>query len=140
MTRCPCGSGSPYSSCCEPIHGGSPAPTAERLMRSRYSAFTLGLVDYLRHSWHPDTVPADFGADDVRLEEGYRWVRLAVEQTEAGGPFDTEGYVTFTAIARGPEGRIAQRERSRFVRLPAAAAGGLTARRWVYLDGQPLEA
>lgn len=44
---CPCGSLKPYTTCCEPYHLGQPAPNALALMRSRYSAFSLGLVDYL---------------------------------------------------------------------------------------------
>ena len=47
-TRCPCGSGKPFSFCCEPaLAGRKPAATAEALMRSRYTAFALGAVDYL---------------------------------------------------------------------------------------------
>ncbi|MFM0874673.1 YchJ family metal-binding protein, partial [Klebsiella pneumoniae] len=45
---CPCGSGDPLDDCCGRYHQGHPAPTAEALMRSRYSAYGLGLVDYLR--------------------------------------------------------------------------------------------
>ena len=46
MTMCHCGSGRPYSNCCAPyISASEPAPTAEALMRSRYSAYVewLGL-------------------------------------------------------------------------------------------------
>ena len=44
---CPCGSGIALDDCCGKWHQGQPAPSAERLMRSRYSAYTLGLIDYL---------------------------------------------------------------------------------------------
>lgn len=97
-------------------------------MRSRYSAFALGLGDYLGFSWHPDTVPADFTAGDARFDEGVRWIRLIIDAAETGGLFDDEGFVAFTAIARTPEGRLVQRERSRFVRVGSE-------RRWVYVDG-----
>jgi SEC-C motif-containing protein len=90
-------------------------------MRSRYSAFALGLAPYLLESWHPSTRPGS-----LELDPGLRWIRLLVERVEAGGPFDDEGFVVFTAIARSPEGRLEQRERSRFVR---------EAGRWRYLDG-----
>jgi hypothetical protein len=43
---CPCGSGERYDACCGPAHAGSPVPTAAALMRSRYSAFVLGLDAY----------------------------------------------------------------------------------------------
>ncbi|WP_026139620.1 YchJ family protein [Leucobacter salsicius] len=119
---CPCGRGEPYGGCCGPLHAGEPAPTAERLMRSRYAAFALGLLDYLEYSWDASTRPGD-----LEIDPDVTWRRLLIERVEAGSPFDQEGYVTFTAIGRTSEGRFEQRERSRFVR---DAAG-----RWVYIDG-----
>lgn len=121
LRLCPCGLGEPYSRCCQPLHEGVAAPTAERLMRSRYTAFAAGLRAYLLESWHASTRPAE-----LQLDEGLRWIRLVIDEVEAGGPFDSEGYVTFTAIARSTAGRIEQRERSRFVR---------EAGRWSYIDG-----
>lgn len=123
MTSCPCGRAD-YAECCGPLHDGTAeAPTAERLMRSRYSAFALCLGDYLLRSWHSSTRPA---AAELELDSDVIWKRLLIEQTEAGGPFDAEGYVTFTAIARTPEGRFEQRERSRFLRENGC---------WRYVDG-----
>ena len=55
MSLCPCQSGKDYDACCGAIIGGTQtAPTAEALMRSRYSAFVKGAVDYLKDSLHPD--------------------------------------------------------------------------------------
>ena len=121
---CPCGRGEAYAECCEPLHQGAPAPTAERLMRSRYSAFALGLDGYLLRSWHSSMRPTD-----REFDETIEWRRLVIESTEAGGPFDDSGFVTFTAIGRNSEGRFEQRERSRFVR-----EGG----HWFYIDGEML--
>ena len=46
--KCPCHSKKRYADCCGPLHKGTrPAATPEELMRSRYSAFALGEVDYL---------------------------------------------------------------------------------------------
>ena len=123
---CLCGFGATYAACCGPLHDGAPAPTAAQLMRSRYSAFATGDADYLVRSWHPSTRPPA-----LELDPDITWLRLAVESTEGGGPFDTEGFVTFTAIARQATGRMAQRERSRFLR-----EGG----HWFYVDGTDLEA
>ncbi|MBC9953052.1 hypothetical protein ICM05_00120 [Leucobacter sp. cx-42] len=120
--RCPCRSGAVYANCCEPIHlGAVEAPTAERLMRSRYSAFALGLAPYLLRSWHHETRPAS-----LDLDADVKWLGLVIEETVAGGPFDAEGIVEFTAIGRDSGGRFEQRERSRFSRVAA---------RWVYVDG-----
>lgn len=131
---CPCGRGQRYAECCEPLHAGEPAPTAERLMRSRYSAFALGLVAYLLDSWHPSTRP-----ESLELDSEVEWRRLLVETTERGGPFDREGFVVFTAIGRTPEGRFEQRERSRFLRDRDGLAA-TAPERWRYVDGDPLDA
>ena len=45
---CPCYSNKSYGDCCEPFHKKAlHAPTAEALMRARYSAYALGEIDYL---------------------------------------------------------------------------------------------
>lgn len=122
-TRCPCLSGLPYAECCGPLHRGErAAPTAEALMRSRYSAFAVGDADYLRATWHPSTRPAD-----LELDPATRWVRLDVLATSAGGPFDTAGTVEFRATYRDPgEAPGSLHEVSRFVREDG---------RWSYVDG-----
>ena len=73
---CPCGSGSAYEACCGRFHGGEPAVDAECLMRSRYSAYVLGLEDYLRTTWHPDTRPASLGLDATPRPQ---WLGLTVK-------------------------------------------------------------
>jgi uncharacterized protein YchJ len=54
---CPCGLGEDYASCCGRLHTGAPAPTAESLMRSRYSAFAVADAGYLLRTWHPSRRP-----------------------------------------------------------------------------------
>ncbi|MCT7423521.1 YchJ family metal-binding protein, partial [Escherichia coli] len=54
-TPCPCGSGQPYEACCGRWHTGEPAPTAEALMRSRYSAYVQERAPYLLQTWHAST-------------------------------------------------------------------------------------
>lgn len=120
---CPCGGGS-YSACCGPFHTGrAEAPTAETLMRSRYSAFALGLGDYLWRTWHPRTRPADVELDDTV------WTGLEVLGVVDGSERDQEGIVEFVAHYRSGRGGGTMRERSRFERR-----GG----RWLYLDGEHL--
>lgn len=117
---CPCGSGEVYAACCGPLHSGeSHAPTAERLMRSRYSAFVVGDVDYLLATWHPDTRPAGLDLDPER-----RWQQLEILATTGGSMLDTAGTVEFRAhyVLGGQAGF--QHEHSRFARV---------ARRWVYV-------
>ena len=118
---CPCGSGDSYGGCCGPLLRGGSAPTAERLMRSRYTAFFVGDANYLAESWHPRTRP-----DSVEVDHPLRWTGLDITDTEGGGPADATGVVEFTAwwIESGARGEL--HEPSRFVRQSG---------RWWYLDG-----
>ncbi|MEU3980079.1 YchJ family metal-binding protein [Streptomyces sp. NPDC026672] len=118
LRSCPCGLAKSYEECCGRRHSGTaPAPTAEALMRARYSAFVVGDVGYLLRTWHPRTRPARLDPDP-----GTRWTGLEVLGAEAGSAFHSVGTVTFRASYRG--GSL--HERSRFERVDGA---------WVYVDG-----
>ena len=79
MLNCPCESSKPYVHCCQPHHQGIPAPTAEALMRSRYTAYVLGLEDYLLKTWHADTRPQSLNlAEDTSI----KWLGLQVKRSE----------------------------------------------------------
>ena len=119
--RCPCLTGLPYGECCGPYHRGAAAPTAERLMRSRYSAFVTGDADYLLNTWHPSTRPASF-----ELDPTHRYYRLDILATSRGGMLATEGTVEFRAFLRIDGGVDEHHEVSRFVKESG---------RWWYLDG-----
>lgn len=59
---CPCNPKVDYHNCCEPYHLGEKYPDQqETLMRSRYSAYVLHNVDYLKLTWHSTTCPDNFG-------------------------------------------------------------------------------
>ncbi|MGY6563111.1 MAG: YchJ family protein [Halomonadaceae bacterium] len=120
ISRCPCGSGLPLDACCGRFHAGEAAPTPEALMRSRYSAFALGLEDYLLATWHASTRPVDLNLDDATS-----WIRLEVLDHGSAGE---RGHVHFRATFR--EGRRwgVLAENSRFVH---------EAGRWFYVDGEP---
>lgn len=122
--RCPCLSGDTFDVCCGPILAGSAtAPTAQRLMRSRFTAFAVADAQYLLASWHPSTRPSG-----LELDADIRWTRLDILETEAGGPFDNTGFVTFEAFYRERGVQASMKERSRFIR-----EGGV----WSYVDGAP---
>ncbi|MFH8252400.1 YchJ family protein [Microbacterium sp. B2969] len=118
---CPCGSGLPFGGCCRPLHDGVPAPTAERLMRSRYTAFVVGDERYLAGTWHPGTRP-----DAVDLDPRLRWTGLEIVATAQGRPGDRRGTVEFEASWRDGADTGALHETSRFV---------FQSERWWYLDG-----
>ena len=117
---CPCG-GKDYATCCGRFHGGIPAPDAESLMRSRYSAYVLKLEGYLLETWHPSTRPAalDLAADNAK------WLGLEVKQFIP----ESAERATVEFVARYKIGGRAHRlhETSRFVREDG---------RWFYLDGE----
>lgn len=123
--RCPCLSGETFGACCAPLHRGDTlAPTAVRLMRSRYSAFALGNTAYVSATWHPSTRPFV-----LELDTDQRWIRLDIESHTGGGLLESTGTVEFTAYYRAvQDGRTVrgeQHENSRFLK-----EGG----RWFYLD------
>ncbi len=130
MMNCPCESGKPYSKCCEPYHLGTPAPTAEALMRSRYSAYALAtqnpiLSEYLLQTWHPKTRPQSL---DLNGENACKWLGLQIRHHQN---IDAE-HAVVEFIARykhaGNLGGKAERlhETSRFLRID---------NRWYYVDG-----
>ncbi|MDO5035103.1 MAG: YchJ family metal-binding protein [Actinomycetaceae bacterium] len=119
---CACGSGVSYEDCCGRFHGGEAAPTAEALMRSRYTAFVLRDSEYLLRTWDARTRPPRLDFDPE-----LRWTGLEVLKTVKGGVGDSMGMVHFRAHYETPEGGGVQEERSKFLRPEAGAA-------WVYVD------
>lgn len=81
--KCPCGSGVDLAVCCVAyIHRAEPIPTAEALMRFRYSAYVLRAIDYLIETHDPVTRGE---IDRQGLEAWSRaveWRGLAVERVE----------------------------------------------------------
>ena len=110
---CPCGSQQPFSQCCQPVITHDSAPTAEALMRSRYTAFVLQDANYLLKTWHESSRPKDF-----RLGAS-RWLGLKI--VDAG--FDVVSFEA--AFYTGSKGMILK-EKSRFV---------LEDGHWRYVDG-----
>jgi SEC-C motif-containing protein len=112
---CPCGSGNLLDACCGHYHAGHPAPCAEALMRSRYSAYVLGLVDYLVAT----TLPAQQAGLDTAAIGAWSaqstWLGLAVESSEVFGGQPEHAFVTFTARWHDSTGEHSHRERSSFV-------------------------
>ncbi len=90
--ECPCGLPAAYAACCGRFHRGEVAPTAELLMRSRFSAFAVGDAGYLRSTWDPDTRPRRIGVDPDA-----RWTRLEVLGCTGGGLLESTGTVQFRA-------------------------------------------
>ena len=119
---CPCGSRQNLDECCGRYHAGESAPSAEALMRSRYSAFVLRLEPYLLATWHRSTRPAQL---DLAAEPKMQWLGLDIKRHQATGA--DSALVEF--VARSKINGRAQRmhEVSRFVHEEG---------RWYYVDGE----
>lgn len=96
-------------------------------MRSRYTAFVRGAIDYLMDTHDASTRgTVDRGALAAWSRDTL-WLGLEIVATEKGGETDTEGFVEFIARGATKGQPFAQRERSRFRRLDG---------RWYYVDGK----
>jgi SEC-C motif-containing protein len=124
---CPCGSGKPEPACCARYHRGELAPTALVLMRSRYTAYVRGEIDYLVATHDVSTRETIDVAAVTAWSRDTEWQGLEIVATFAGGEADDTGIVEF--VARGVTGKraFAQRERSRFRKVDGA---------WFYVDGK----
>lgn len=95
---CPCHSGKFYSSCCEPYHLGTQLPpSALHLMRSRYSAYALGLAQYILDTTHPkhadQKLPLQQRLEQIRaFSKSVSFKTLDILDTEEG---ETISFVTF---------------------------------------------
>ncbi|HEX5330414.1 YchJ family protein [Sulfuricurvum sp.] len=112
---CPCHSGEKYKKCCLPYHKGILPSNALRLMRSRYSAFALGLSDYIMATTHPNN--PDYTDDKehwkqsiLNFSHNTRFLGLKILEFIDG---EDEAFVTFEALLDG--GIL--KEKSRFLKV-----------------------
>ncbi|NEQ99223.1 MAG: zinc chelation protein SecC, partial [Cyanothece sp. SIO2G6] len=129
-TACPCGSSLTFAECCGPyINQQATAPTAAALMRSRYTAYCLGNIDYLMATHHPTRRAPDSRRTLTATANRVNWLELVVLHTEAGQPDDKTGVVEFVAIYQENRQIGQLHERSRFLKQRD---------RWFYLEGDLL--
>lgn len=123
---CPCGSQLQLSSCCGRFLDGEDHPrTAEELMRSRYSAYVLECILYLRDTLWPKNQPHFDAVETARRATDNHWTGLTVIDVHGGGSADREGTVLFEAKFLA-QGRLnTHRELSRFRKK---------ARKWYYVE------
>lgn len=76
---CYCGSEKTFSKCCEPyILGKENAPTSEKLMRSRYSAYATENADYLVNTTHISERKYHSKEDVLNWSKSNQWIKLEV--------------------------------------------------------------
>lgn len=128
---CPCGSGERIQECCAKwIAGRKGAPTAEALMRSRYTAYVLEDIDYLVETTLPASRTRDLAEQLRQGIKQVQWQKLHLLNTEAGGRSDSEGIVEFIAEFVGPHGTDRHQERSVFHKLKGV---------WYYVGEEELD-
>ena len=123
---CPCRTGTKdvisFGECCHPYLCGETLPTtAEALMRSRYSAYAIGDLEYIKRTWHPDTLPVD-----LRLVPDQVWIDLKITRIEAGDAADSTGIVEFIAKSK---------RNGRARRMHEISAFSKLNNRWFYVRG-----
>lgn len=132
---CPCGTQKHYTDCCQPyLDGLSAAPTAEALMRSRYTAYSKNNLNYLIGTQHPKTRKK---TDPTTLQQTFEtthWVNLTIVKTQQGQPHHKRGIVEFIATHQEKSRTLNPQqsqlhERSRFIQEN---------NHWFYVDGDLL--
>lgn len=124
---CPCASGKPFGECCEPyLLGRVKPPTAVALMRSRYTAYAMGAIDYL-YQTSSERVRKEFDAEgSKKWAQSAEWTGIKIIQTTGGGAQDESGVIEFLAHYKVKESDFNHHERAEFEKHD----GG-----WVFMDG-----
>ena len=122
---CPCHSGEKYKKCCQPYHKGILPKNALLLMRSRYSAYALGLIEYIMATTHPNNPDASIALADWQssiseFSKTTQFMGLNILEFIDG---EKEAYVTFEA--RFDHGFM--KEKSRFYKMNG---------KWLYHSGE----
>ena len=121
--HCLCG-GESFSTCCQPlITGQEEAPDALALMRSRYTAYVLQDKEYLKYTWHTDTLPDDI--DQIFTQPSPQWLGLNIKDYQIIDT--THAEVEFIARYKLVGKAYHLHERSQFLYL---------SNRWVYVEGK----
>lgn len=127
---CPCGSQKPFSECCEPyLKGAKKPPTAEALMRARYSAYATQNVDFVLSSHDPEK-PDEVDRDSTeQWSKQAEWLGLEIVRTTNGGEGDYHGEVEFVARYKMRGATVNHRELATFRRHNGD---------WVFVDGKDI--
>lgn len=125
MKPCPCNSGKDFAACCGLyLEGEQAAPTAEALMRSRYSAFVHKNYNYIVDTFHASTRPV---VEEFKDAGDINWTGLEIIKTEAGLADDVQGMVEFVASCQNSGRTYTLHEKSNFIKEEG---------QWFYVDGE----
>ena len=128
MVCCPCYSQKDYLSCCESYIMGKNIPeTPEALMRSRYTAYTMANIDYIKQTMRGKASVGFHEIDAARWAKRVRWIKLTVVSSVIEN--SNTGYVEFEACLVEGSRLKSMHEKSKFI----CEEG-----RWYYVDGTHL--
>lgn len=98
--QCPCNPTKKYTDCCEKAHKNIlSVDTAEKLMRSRYSAFVLANIEYLQKSHHSSLRPTKQEKKNIeKWTKSVSWLKLEIINSTKGTTADKDGTVEFKAF------------------------------------------
>ena len=101
QNQCFCGTNNTFDQCCKPIIDGTqPAPTAQALMRSRYSAYMIVASQYLIDSTHISQ-RANYSKTEIEAwAKESHWQKLEIIDCKKGFSEDSVGEVEFKAYYR----------------------------------------
>lgn len=126
--KCACESNLAFEKCCEPFLKGTAFPeTAEKLMRSRYTAFTVADLDYIKKTLAPEARKDFDAASTKKWAQEAKWKGLKIHSTDKGGPEDSKGEVEFTAVYEVEGQGIEHHEVAQFRR---------DGEQWLFVDGE----
>lgn len=125
---CPCGSNIDFKNCCEPFINGDTLPeTAEALMRSRYTAYTMANINYIKKTLAPES-QKDFDLEASKeWAANAQWLGLKIMSVKKGTSTDTKGVVEFTATYKEGGKTLEHHEVSDFRKNDKG--------RWFFVDG-----
>ena len=129
MKECYCCSGKTFSDCCQPfLAEKSKPPTAEALMRSRYSAYSTANINYLLRTTHPSTRKFHEAESIEQWAKSSLWQKLEIISTEGGNERDKQGIVEFKAYYLDSDSNLQiHHERSNFRKELG---------KWFFVDGK----
>lgn len=125
---CPCGTGNPYKTCCgQYIEGKETVPTAEALMRSRYSAYVVGDIDYIVATM-VDSDPAHFDRPNAEeWSKNSEWLGFELIAQTPGKTEEDPDIIEFAANYKYNDKTLRLHEISQFKKIDG---------RWMYVDGE----
>jgi SEC-C motif-containing protein len=102
MSVCPCRSLDQnkmnFENCCGPyVEGKKKAPTAESLMRSRYSAYAVKNIGYIDQTQVTVDNEVFNKEEALKWAESSEWMGLEIKKTTKGEANDNTGTVEFVA-------------------------------------------